>query len=93
MKIFQIDVKSPSDNQLLLFGVPFVKGTFLEDDYLKLTLDEVELPLWYTVRNTWRDGDAYDGKAGELALSFRKSFEHYGEKVSDAVRKAGPVVE
>ncbi|MBT3272809.1 MAG: hypothetical protein HN368_06625, partial [Spirochaetales bacterium] len=61
MKTISINVVSPSDNHLLLIGIPFVQGTFFEYDGLKLALDETppggsELPIWYSVRNTWRDG-------------------------------------
>lgn len=56
MKDIQIDVTSPSENHLLLIGVPFVEGTFREGDGLELKIDETLLPLWYTVRNVWNDG-------------------------------------
>ena len=56
METIRIDVKSPADDELLLFGVPFVKATFHEEDDLDLTLNEDPLPLWYTVRNHWGDG-------------------------------------
>ena len=51
-----IHLRSPANNQLLLFGIPFVEGTFSDRDDLKLSLGDTEFPLWYTVRNRWRDG-------------------------------------
>jgi hypothetical protein len=56
MKPIQINVKSPSENHLLLIGIPFVKGTFHEGDDLEVKTGESQLPLWYTVRNVWKDG-------------------------------------
>ncbi len=41
-------------------------------------------------RSTWRDGDAYDEKARDLAGRFRANDGKY--EVSDAVRAAGPNV-
>ncbi len=40
-------------------------------------------------RGTWRDPDAYDRKARELARMFRDNFEQFAD-VPDAVRAAGP---
>jgi phosphoenolpyruvate carboxykinase (ATP) len=40
-------------------------------------------------RSTWRDADAYDAKAKELAAMFRKNFEKFDD-ADDAVRAAGP---
>jgi phosphoenolpyruvate carboxykinase (ATP) len=40
-------------------------------------------------RSTWRDPEAYDRKARELAAMFRKNFEKF-EDVDDDVRAAGP---
>jgi phosphoenolpyruvate carboxykinase (ATP) len=41
-------------------------------------------------RSTWKDGAAYDQKAAELARKFQENFRPYAEKVSAAVREAGP---
>ncbi|MBZ0253070.1 MAG: phosphoenolpyruvate carboxykinase (ATP), partial [Candidatus Methylomirabilis sp.] len=41
-------------------------------------------------RNTWRDKDAYDAKATDLAKRFHKNFEQF-EKASDEIRSAGPL--
>ncbi len=41
-------------------------------------------------RSTWRDADAYDRKARELARMFRDNFERFGD-VGDAIAAAGPV--
>lgn len=41
-------------------------------------------------RSTWADGTAYDEAARKLARMFRENFEQYADRVSDAVRKAGP---
>jgi phosphoenolpyruvate carboxykinase (ATP) len=43
-------------------------------------------------RSTWRDPDAYDRKARELARMFRDNFEQFAESAGDAVTSAGPRV-
>ncbi len=43
-------------------------------------------------RNTWKDRDAYDRKAQELAAKFKDNFEKYTDKVSLEVLEAGPEV-
>jgi len=43
-------------------------------------------------KNTWNDGDAYDKKATELASLFHENFMVSGNKASDIVKKAGPLV-
>jgi phosphoenolpyruvate carboxykinase (ATP) len=40
-------------------------------------------------RSTWRDPEAYDRKARELATMFRENFERF-EDADEAVRLAGP---
>jgi phosphoenolpyruvate carboxykinase (ATP) len=40
-------------------------------------------------RSTWRDPDAYDRKARELARLFAKNFEKFADAPGD-VKKAGP---
>ena len=44
-------------------------------------------------RNTWKDKEAYDDKALELAHKFKKNFASYESEVSEDVRKAGPKTE
>lgn len=61
MEKISIDVISPSDNHLLCIGIPFIKGTFHDNDGLQLAIDEKSadgpgLPVWYAVRNSWADG-------------------------------------
>jgi phosphoenolpyruvate carboxykinase (ATP) len=41
-------------------------------------------------RNTWKDKNAYDAKAKELAEKFKKNFEQFATSASLEVRKAGP---
>ena len=43
-----------------------------------------------TPRATWRDGGAYDAKARELAVLFRRNFEQYGAAAPAEVRAAAP---
>jgi phosphoenolpyruvate carboxykinase (ATP) len=47
--------------------------------------DEVLQP-----RNTWKDKDAYDRKALELARRFNDNFKKYEEGVTEGVRAAAP---
>ncbi len=42
-------------------------------------------------RDTWKDKNAYDDKAGELAGRFRENFKKYANDVPEKVRQAGPV--
>ncbi|HWS53195.1 MAG TPA: phosphoenolpyruvate carboxykinase [Pyrinomonadaceae bacterium] len=44
-------------------------------------------------RNTWKDPEAYDRKAAELARRFNENFRKYEEGVSEAVRAAAPKAE
>ncbi|GIK64093.1 MAG: phosphoenolpyruvate carboxykinase [ATP] 1 [Chloroflexota bacterium] len=41
-------------------------------------------------RDTWPDPAAYDAKARELAAMFRKNFEKFADRASEAVKNAGP---
>ena len=41
-------------------------------------------------RLTWRDPEAYDRQAAQLARMFEKNFEAYADGVSEEVRRAGP---
>jgi phosphoenolpyruvate carboxykinase (ATP) len=41
-------------------------------------------------RQTWADKAAYDAKAAELAVKFKKNFEQFAADASEAVRAAGP---
>ena len=43
-------------------------------------------------RNTWKDKEAYDRKAMELANSFRKNFSKYREQANEEILKGGPKV-
>jgi phosphoenolpyruvate carboxykinase (ATP) len=43
-------------------------------------------------RSTWRDPDAYDRKARELARMFRDNFEQFADDAGEAVASAGPQV-
>jgi phosphoenolpyruvate carboxykinase (ATP) len=43
-----------------------------------------------TPRNTWKDPEAYDRKARELAARFNENFKKYEAGVTDAVRAAAP---
>ncbi|HEY7694457.1 MAG TPA: phosphoenolpyruvate carboxykinase (ATP) [Gaiellaceae bacterium] len=43
-------------------------------------------------RSTWRDPEAYDRKARELARMFRDNFEKFADAAGDAVTAAGPRV-
>ena len=44
-------------------------------------------------RNTWRDKDAYDRKARDLARRFNENFKKYASGVSQAVRAIAPVAD
>ena len=44
--------------------------------------------LW--PRDTWADKDAYDARASQLAQMFVDNFKQYEDRVSEAVRAAGP---
>ena len=41
-------------------------------------------------RNTWPDGNAYDGQARKLAAMFVDNFKQFENKTSQAIRNAGP---
>jgi phosphoenolpyruvate carboxykinase (ATP) len=41
-------------------------------------------------RNTWKDKEAYDAKARDLARRFNENFKKYADGVSEAVRKVAP---
>jgi phosphoenolpyruvate carboxykinase (ATP) len=43
-----------------------------------------------TPRNTWKDKDAYDAKARDLARRFNENFKKYEAGVSEAVRAVAP---
>ncbi|HEV3470221.1 MAG TPA: phosphoenolpyruvate carboxykinase [Pyrinomonadaceae bacterium] len=43
-----------------------------------------------TPRNTWKDKEAYDRKATELARRFNENFRKYEDGVTEAVRAAAP---
>ncbi|GAC1666286.1 MAG: phosphoenolpyruvate carboxykinase [Candidatus Limnocylindrales bacterium] len=43
-------------------------------------------------RATWADGDAYDRQAAALARMFVENFSTYADGVTEAVRRAGPIV-
>jgi phosphoenolpyruvate carboxykinase (ATP) len=43
-------------------------------------------------RSTWREPDAYDRKARELARMFRDNFEKFAESAGETVTAAGPRV-
>ncbi len=41
-------------------------------------------------KNTWKDPEAYDKKAEDLARNFKENFKEYETFVSDGVKNAGP---
>lgn len=43
-------------------------------------------------RNTWKDKDAYDAKANDLAKSFVKNFEQYASAANEEILAAAPKV-
>jgi phosphoenolpyruvate carboxykinase (ATP) len=49
-------------------------------------------PALLDPRSTWREPDAYDRKARELARMFRNNFEQFAESAGYAVTAAGPRV-
>ncbi len=44
-------------------------------------------------RNTWKDKEAYDQKARDLARLFNENFRKYADGVSEGVRKVAPMTE
>jgi phosphoenolpyruvate carboxykinase (ATP) len=46
-----------------------------------------------TPRNTWRDPEAYDQKARDLARRFNENFKKYSDGVSEGVRAVAPVTD
>ena len=52
-------------------------------------VDGVETAL-LDPRSTWRDGDAYDRKARELARMFRENFTRFADEAGAAVTASGP---
>ena len=54
-----------------------------------LAIHGVEVKL-LDPRSTWRDPEAYDGKARELAQLFVDNFERRFADVDEAIRAAGP---
>jgi phosphoenolpyruvate carboxykinase (ATP) len=46
-----------------------------------------------TPRNTWKDPQAYDEKARDLARRFNENFKKYAEGVSEGVRRVAPVTD
>ncbi|HEX8710017.1 MAG TPA: phosphoenolpyruvate carboxykinase [Pyrinomonadaceae bacterium] len=44
-------------------------------------------------RNTWKDQEAYDAKARDLARRFNENFKKYADGVSEEVRAVAPVAE
>ncbi len=46
-----------------------------------------------TPRNTWKDPQAYDEKARDLARRFNENFKKYAEGVSEGVRAVAPVTD
>ena len=46
-----------------------------------------------TPRNTWRDPEAYDRKARDLARRFNENFRKYEDGVSEAVRAVAPAAD
>ena len=45
-----------------------------------------------TPRNTWKDKNAYDEKAKELANRFKENFKEYESYVDEKVIKSGPAI-
>jgi phosphoenolpyruvate carboxykinase (ATP) len=43
-------------------------------------------------RSTWRDPEAYDRKARELARMFRDNFEQFTDEAGEEIAAAGPRV-
>jgi phosphoenolpyruvate carboxykinase (ATP) len=43
-------------------------------------------------RETWKDKEAYDVKANELALFFKNNFKMFEDNASEEILKGGPIV-
>ncbi|CAG0955317.1 partial phosphoenolpyruvate carboxykinase (ATP), partial [Anaerolineae bacterium] len=69
------------------------KAEFVEEPFFGLHIPKAIQGVPSKVlnpRDTWADPTAYDAKARELAAMFRKNFEKFADRASEAVKNAGP---
>lgn len=77
-----------------------LEGKLLDVEYAKHPVFGLEMPVEcenvpsgiLDPRETWKDKDAYDAKAQELANSFKKNFNKFEQNANPEILSGGPVI-